>query len=183
MARPIGPRKIYRYSEEFRATAVRLSQLAGVAVKDVATSLDVHPFVLSRWRRDAREGRRVTEGVTLDGHTRAQLRMLPDRRTAAAGGATGPRWGSRRFHGVGLVAVARWRCRRRSVSVPVGPRKPRSISPHAALRPLACRGRAHRAGSRNVASSRTGPHAVIRTDSSFARRPCDRLPLPRRCAS
>ena len=66
MARPIGPRKIYRYSEEFRATAVRLSQLSGVSVSEVAQSLDVHPFVLSRWRRAAREGRLVTSKVKLE---------------------------------------------------------------------------------------------------------------------
>ena len=30
MARPIGPRKIYRYSDAFRATSVRLSDLTGV---------------------------------------------------------------------------------------------------------------------------------------------------------
>ena len=36
MARPIGPRKIYRYSEAFRATAVRLGQLSGATVGHVA---------------------------------------------------------------------------------------------------------------------------------------------------
>jgi transposase len=61
MARPIGPRKIYRYPEEFRAMAVRLTEMPNVHVQDVARSLDVHPFVLSRWRREAREGRLVTK--------------------------------------------------------------------------------------------------------------------------
>jgi transposase len=41
MAKP-GPRKIYRYGDEFKTTAVRLSQMPGVAVKDVAASLDIH---------------------------------------------------------------------------------------------------------------------------------------------
>jgi transposase len=76
MARPIGPRKIYRYSDVFRATAVRLSELRGVCVQDVARSLDVHPFVLSRWRRDAREGRLMTKGVKLDEATKAELKEL-----------------------------------------------------------------------------------------------------------
>lgn len=31
-----GPRKTYRYSNEFKATAVRLSELPGVAISDVA---------------------------------------------------------------------------------------------------------------------------------------------------
>ena len=76
MARPIGPRKVYRYSDHFRATAVRLSELPGVCVQDVAQSLDVHPFVLSRWRRDAWEGRLVTERVKLDDRTQAELKEL-----------------------------------------------------------------------------------------------------------
>lgn len=76
MARPIGPRKLYRYSREFRSTAVRLSLLPGVLVQDVAQSLDVHPFVLSRWRRDVREGRLVTTRVKLDVETKAELKEL-----------------------------------------------------------------------------------------------------------
>jgi len=76
MARPIGPRKLYRYSTQFRATAVRLSQLPGVAVQDVAQSLDVHPFVLSSWRRDAREGRLMTKQTKLDESTKAELKEL-----------------------------------------------------------------------------------------------------------
>ena len=76
MARPLGPRKIYRYSQEFQATAVRLSQLSGVTVSDVAQSLDVHPFLLSRWRRAAREGRLVTSKVKLDDQTKAELKEL-----------------------------------------------------------------------------------------------------------
>jgi transposase len=67
---------LYRYSAEFRATAVRLSQLPGVTVQDVAQSLDVHPFLLSRWRRDAREGRLVTKQVKLDEQTKAELKEL-----------------------------------------------------------------------------------------------------------
>jgi len=52
MATP-GPRTTYRYSNDFRATAVRLSRLPGVAVQDVAQSLYIHPFLLSRWRKQA----------------------------------------------------------------------------------------------------------------------------------
>ncbi|WP_394003542.1 transposase [Luteimonas sp. WGS1318] len=51
-----GPRTTYRYSDHFKATAVRLSELSGVSVRDVAESLYIHPFMLSRWRKLAREG-------------------------------------------------------------------------------------------------------------------------------
>ena len=61
MPRP-GPRTTNKYSDRFKATAVRLSELPGVAVQDVAESLYIHPFMLSRWRKQAREGRIVTQG-------------------------------------------------------------------------------------------------------------------------
>ena len=50
-----GPRTIHRYSDAFKAAAVRLSQQPGVRVSDVAQSLYIHPYMLSRWRRLARE--------------------------------------------------------------------------------------------------------------------------------
>ncbi len=71
-----GPRTIYRYSDTFKATAVRLSQLPGVAVGDVAASLYIHPFMLSRWRRLAREGRIVTKGIDVDKAVAAELKAL-----------------------------------------------------------------------------------------------------------
>jgi transposase len=76
MPRPIGPRKIFRYSEEFKATAVALSSLDGVAVQDVARELDIHPFMLSRWRKHAREGKIVAKKPKLDEQTTAQLKEL-----------------------------------------------------------------------------------------------------------
>ncbi|MGK2912849.1 MAG: transposase [Porticoccaceae bacterium] len=69
-----GPRTTYRYSSEFKATAVRLSQLHGVSVKDVAESLAIHPFMLSLWRKQAREGLIVTKGVAVDKDVAAELK-------------------------------------------------------------------------------------------------------------
>ena len=75
MPRP-GPRTTYKYSDHFKATAVRLSQLPGVEVGDVAQSLYIHPFMLSRWRREAREGRIVTKDVVVEGDAAAELKAL-----------------------------------------------------------------------------------------------------------
>ena len=50
-----GPKKVNKYSLELKRTAVRLTQAPGARVKDVAESLDIHPFMLSRWRKLARE--------------------------------------------------------------------------------------------------------------------------------
>jgi transposase-like protein len=55
MGRP-GPRTTARFGEHFEAMHVRLSQMSGIAVRDVAESLYIHPFMLSRWRKQAREG-------------------------------------------------------------------------------------------------------------------------------
>ena len=52
-----GPRAVRKYSDEFKLTAVRLSQQPGLMVKTVATALAIHPFMLSKWRKDARDGR------------------------------------------------------------------------------------------------------------------------------
>ena len=71
-----GPRTTFKYSDEFKATAVRLSQLAGVRVQDVAESLYIHPFMLSRWRKQAREGRIMVKRVELDKDVAAELKEL-----------------------------------------------------------------------------------------------------------
>ena len=71
-----GPRTTPRYSAHFKATAVRLSQMPGVAVQDVAQSLYIHPFMLSRWRKQAREGVIVTKGATVDKEILAELKEL-----------------------------------------------------------------------------------------------------------
>jgi transposase len=56
MARNLGPRKVHRYTAEFKMKAVKLSSLKGVLIQDVAEALDIHPFMLSRWRKEVREG-------------------------------------------------------------------------------------------------------------------------------
>ncbi len=71
-----GPRKIAKYGERFKATAVKLSSLPGVLIQDVATALDIHPFMLSLWRKQVREGVIVARASKLDVETTAELRRL-----------------------------------------------------------------------------------------------------------
>jgi transposase len=52
-----GPRAVRKYSDDFKLTAVQLSQQSGLQVKTVAAALTIHPFMLSKWRKDVREGR------------------------------------------------------------------------------------------------------------------------------
>jgi transposase len=71
-----GPRTTYKYSDRFKATAVKLSELRGVSVQEVADSLYIHPFMLSRWRKEAREGKIMTKGVEVDKDVAAELKEL-----------------------------------------------------------------------------------------------------------
>ena len=71
-----GPRTTYKYSDEFKASAVRLSQLPGVSVQDVAESLYIHPFMLSRWRKQVRDGLIMAKGVDFDREAAAELKAL-----------------------------------------------------------------------------------------------------------
>lgn len=51
-----GPQKINRYGVDFKLKAVQMSNQPGVLVKDVAESLCIHPFMLSKWRKQMRDG-------------------------------------------------------------------------------------------------------------------------------
>ena len=56
-----NPRRTWKYKNEFKIKAVQLSLEAGVQVKDVTKLLDIHPFMLSRWRKEYREGKLVAD--------------------------------------------------------------------------------------------------------------------------
>ena len=61
-----GPRKIAKYGDQFKATAVKLSSLRGVLIQDVAVGLDIHPFMLSLWRKQVRDGVIVAKAAKPD---------------------------------------------------------------------------------------------------------------------
>ncbi|RJG00719.1 hypothetical protein D3878_03245 [Noviherbaspirillum sedimenti] len=42
----------------------------------MAQSLDIHPFMLSRWRKEARDGIIVTKGIKLNVNEVCELRRL-----------------------------------------------------------------------------------------------------------
>lgn len=51
-----GPRRERKYSTSFKLTAVRVSLQPGTQVQTVAAGLDIHPFMLSRWCKESRDG-------------------------------------------------------------------------------------------------------------------------------
>jgi transposase-like protein len=50
-----GPKQIQQYALEFKRAAVRLSEIPDLEVQVVAEALAIHPAMLSRWRRKARQ--------------------------------------------------------------------------------------------------------------------------------
>ena len=57
MAAPVMPKKVHRYSLEFKVQAVKLANHPEFQTQEVAQALDIHPFMLSKWKKDYREGR------------------------------------------------------------------------------------------------------------------------------
>ena len=49
-------KRTLKYSQEFKLSAVEMSMIEGVKVGTVAERLDIHPYMLSRWRKEYREG-------------------------------------------------------------------------------------------------------------------------------
>jgi transposase len=49
--------KKHRYSNEFKVTAVRLAGHPDIQTQDIAAVLHIHPFMLSRWKKEYREGK------------------------------------------------------------------------------------------------------------------------------
>lgn len=74
-----GPRKVHQYSNALKVKAVQLAALSGVLTQDVASALDIHPFMLSCWKKKFREGTLVAkrgERVRIDHETAAELKRL-----------------------------------------------------------------------------------------------------------
>ena len=77
MPRP-GPKRVQQYGVEFKLKAVQLSQQPGVLVKDVASSLCIHPFMLSHWRKQVADGVLVGRVPEPDLGSVAELQRLRD---------------------------------------------------------------------------------------------------------
>ena len=74
MAKYNQPRKTWKYSQDFKIKAVKLSNQPGLQVQQVAAGLDIHPCMLSRWRKEYREGK-------LQGDQQRRVGVTKSRRT------------------------------------------------------------------------------------------------------
>ena len=72
-------RKHYNaYDDNFKATAVALSEIPGVLVMHVAEALDIHEVMLQRWRMEMRRGEIMAKkkDINTDPGVRAELKRL-----------------------------------------------------------------------------------------------------------
>lgn len=72
-----GRRAVCRYSDALKLTAVRSSHQPGLQVKTVAEALGIHPFLLSKWRKDVRD--RVIRGRASQGPLPGPAREIAKR--------------------------------------------------------------------------------------------------------
>ena len=76
MAATVGPKKVKRYTVEFKIQAVRLALHPDFQTQDVAQALDIHPFMLSKWKKDYREGKLKPEAEA-DGLSLPKVLRVP----------------------------------------------------------------------------------------------------------
>jgi transposase-like protein len=72
-------RKHYNYyDDQFKATAVALTNIEGVKATDVAEALFIHPVMLYRWRMETRNGTLMSRkrDINIDPKMRSELKRL-----------------------------------------------------------------------------------------------------------
>jgi len=72
-------RKHYNYySDQFKATAVALSNVPGVQARHVAEALCIHPVMLYRWRMETRHGTLMAKkkDITIEPEMKSELKRL-----------------------------------------------------------------------------------------------------------
>ena len=77
------PQKKHRYSTELKITAVKMSSAPDIELEAVAEALGIHPFMLSRRKKEHREGKLkgsshpdLKEVIRLDGTVAEQRRYV-----------------------------------------------------------------------------------------------------------
>ena len=66
------------YNDDFKATAVALTEIPGVLATHVAEALDIHEVMLYRWRMEMRRGQIVAKkkNINIDPEMKAELKRL-----------------------------------------------------------------------------------------------------------
>ena len=77
MSKKQQPRKTWEYTQGFKVKAVELSYQEGIQVQTVAKGLDIHPMMLSRWRKDYRDGKIVADKRKRVGVNKSKASLSP----------------------------------------------------------------------------------------------------------
>ncbi|WP_018417081.1 transposase, partial [Teredinibacter turnerae] len=66
------------YDDDFKATAVALTEIPGVQANHVAEALDIHEVMLYRWRMEMRRGqiRVKKKNIQIDPDIKSELKRL-----------------------------------------------------------------------------------------------------------
>jgi len=70
--------KYNNYDDDFKATAVALTEIPGIKATDVADALAIHEVMLYRWRMEMRRGEIVSKkkNINIDPKLKTELKRL-----------------------------------------------------------------------------------------------------------
>jgi len=61
MAKIKSESRVLEYSKDFKVMVVNLTHLEGVQIKALSNCMGLHPLMVSRWRKEARDGKLVAD--------------------------------------------------------------------------------------------------------------------------
>ena len=61
MARIVSEERVLEYSREFKVMVVKLTHLEEIKIKTLSECLGLHPLMVSRWRKEVRDGKLVLD--------------------------------------------------------------------------------------------------------------------------
>ena len=61
MAKILSEERVLEYSREFKVMVVKLSDLEEIKIKTLSECLGLHPLMVSRWRKEVRDGKLVSD--------------------------------------------------------------------------------------------------------------------------
>lgn len=63
MAKIKSKERVIEYSKEFKVMVVKLSHLEGLQIKQMSECMDLHPLMVSRWRKEVRDGKLISDAT------------------------------------------------------------------------------------------------------------------------
>ena len=61
MAKIRSKERVLEYSKEFKVMVVKLTHLEGIQIKMLSECMGLHPLMVSRWRKEVRDGKLVSD--------------------------------------------------------------------------------------------------------------------------